>query len=84
MDKVHVRNFIFLIDNQINRFLLVEFLGLETEADVIEELGVTVLIRVKEETVLKDDVIEKVLGQNVVLYAARTLIQIFIILIDTI
>lgn len=84
LDKVHVCNFIFLINYQINRFLLVEFLGLETEADVVEEFGVTILIRVKEEAMLKDDIIEKVLSQYVVLYSARTLIQIFIIFINTI
>lgn len=84
LNKIHICNFVFLVQNQVDRFLLIEFLRFETEANVVEELGVTVLISIKEETMLEDDVIEKVLGQDVVLYAARTLVQVFVIFGDAI
>lgn len=84
LDKVHVRYFIFLIENQVDRFLFVEFLRLETEADVIKEFGFMIFIRVEEGSVLIDDVIVKVLDHYVFLYLARTLIQIFVVLGDAV
>lgn len=84
LDKVHVRHFIFLVQNKAHGFLAIEFLGLETEADVIKELGLLCFIRVEKGTVLIDDVVEKVLDHNVFLYLARALIQVLVISSDTI
>ena len=84
LDKVHVCHFIFFIENKVHRFLSVESLWSKAEADVIKELGVLSFIRVEEGTMLIDNVIEKVLNHDVFLNLARALIQIFVILGDTI
>ena len=84
LDKVHVCHFVFLVQNKAHRFLAIEFLRLETEADVIKELGLLCYIRIEKGTVLIDDVVEKVLDHYVFLYLARALIQILVISSDTI
>lgn len=80
LDKVHVRDFVFLVENEVHRFLFVEFLWSKSKADVIKELGVAGFIRVEEGTMLINDVVEKVLNYYVLLDLARALIQIFVIL----
>lgn len=57
-DEVHVRNLIFFVNYEVVRIGLIEFLGLETEANVVQELGLNVLIGVEEVTELKDYVIK--------------------------
>lgn len=83
LDKEHVCNFIFLVENQVDRFLPIKSLRLKTKADVVKELGVSIFIRIEEVAVLEDDVVEKVFAQDVVFYPSRTLVQIFVILGET-
>lgn len=57
-DEVHVRYLIFFVNYQVVTIGLIEFLGLEAKANVVQELGLNVLIGVEEVTELEDYIVK--------------------------
>lgn len=82
-DEVHVRNLIFFVNYEVVRIGLIEFLGLETEANVVQELGLNVLIGVEEVTELKDYVIKQIVDKYMSLYLPGTLVEVLIVFVHS-
>ena len=73
-DEIHVGNFLLLVQNQLVIFCIIEFLGPETKAYVIEELGILVLSRMKEVPILENNIVKQIMKHNMPFDLARALI----------
>ena len=81
-DKVHLKNlFLFVVDHIL--FLLVaEVARLQAESHIVEELAILVLLRVKEETEVIENVVEKVVHDDTTLNLAGQGIDELIVFLD--
>ena len=80
-DEVHVRYLIFFVNYQVVTIGLIEFLGLEAKANVVQELGLNVLIGVEEVTELEDYIVKKVVDKYMSLYLPGTLVEVLIVFV---
>jgi len=80
-DEVHVRYLVFFVNYQVVGISLVEFLRLETETNVEQELGLHVLIGIEEVTELENYVIKKVVDKDMSLYLSWTLVEVLIVFV---
>ena len=82
LDEVHICNFIFFIKDQLVVLSVLEFCWLQSKANVVNELGTDVFIRVKENSIAENDIIEQVMQHNVSFYYSRTLVEELVVLCD--
>ena len=60
-DEVHLKDFLFLVIDDILVFFLAEVSGLKAKGNIIEELAIFVLLWIEEEAEVVEDVIEEVM-----------------------
>ena len=80
-DEVHVRYLIFFVNYQVVTIGLIEFLGLEAKANVVQELGLNVLVGVEEVAELEDYIVKQVVDKYMSLYLPWTLVEVLIVFV---
>jgi hypothetical protein len=61
---------------------VLKFRWLQSKANVVNELRVNVFIRIEENSVAEDDIIEKVMQHNVSFYYSWTLVEELVVFCD--
>ena len=82
LDEVHICNFIFFVKDQLVVLSVLEFRWLQSKANVVNELRVDIFIRIEENSVAEDDVIEQVMQHNISFYYSWTLVEELVVFCD--
>jgi hypothetical protein len=77
--EVHLGNFLFLIKDEVIESIIIKLSWLESKANIVEELGIFVLLSVEEESVVVDDVIKQVVKNDKLLDLFWQLVKKFIV-----
>lgn len=83
LDEVQVVHIVVFIKNKSIVLSAIELRWYHAKADIVEELRVLILGRVKEKSMVVDDVIEQIVLHDEVLYLSWALVKIFIILFNS-
>jgi len=79
LDEIHVCYDILFIEYQLVMLSTIELGRFQTEANIVKELGVFILVCVEKVPELEDDVVKKIVHHDVLFYHRRALVQVFII-----
>ena len=81
-DEVHLKDFFFLVIDDVLVFFLAEVPWLKAECNIIEELAVLVLLGIEEEAEVVEDVIEEVMDDYAAFDLPRQRINELVVFLD--
>ena len=81
-DEVHLKDFLFLVIDDVLVFLLAEMSRLKAEGNIIEELAVFVLLGIEEEAEVVEDVIEEVMDDYTAFDLPRQRVNELVVFLD--
>ena len=81
-DEVHLKDFFFLVIDDILIFFLTEVSRLKAESNIIEELAIFVLLWIEEKAEVVEDIIEEVMDDYTALDLPRQRVNELIVLLD--
>ena len=81
-DEVHFEDLFFFVVDHVFVFLLAEMAWLQSEGYIVEELAILVLLRVKEEPEVIEDVVEQIVHNDASFDLARQSINELVVFLD--